>query len=162
LIRDLEDLRSAVLRRLGAIEEVARRRRDAAANEISRLEDTLTRKIEELERERGRLRAGAEQEQAGGQQLLAELENDRRLLAEAWEKLELERIEASSAKSPLPVQHPRASDPPQAHSHPQPSQTPRGPAGSAPDNPVAETILRQFQTLCNDVRRTTEARWSPR
>jgi hypothetical protein len=158
LIRDLEEMRTTVLHRLSAIEELARHRLDAPAAEISRLEQALAQQIEELERERGRLRAHAEQDQASGRQVLVQLEDDRRLLAEAWEKLELERIDACSSRSPLAVQHPRSTD--SAHAHA--AATPRVSVGSDPDNPVAETILRQFQTLCNDVRRTTEARCSAR
>jgi hypothetical protein len=147
-----------VLRRLGAIEDLARHRSDLPAAEISRLEQTLKQKIEELDRERGRLRASVEQEQASGRQLLAQLENDRRMLAEAWEKLELERIDACSSRPAPPVQHPRPAEDVSVHA----ASPRRGLPRSESNNPVAVTILRQFQTLCNDVRRATDARFSSR
>jgi hypothetical protein len=158
LVRDLEDFRNSVLSGLGAIEELARHRSGSPPAEISRLEQSLQQKIEELDRERSQLRAGAEQEQASGRQLLVQLENDRRMLADAWEKLELERIETCSSRPAPSLNHPRSRGE-------LAQQAPRmrlGSPSSESGNPVTETILRQFQTLCNDVRRTTNARFSSR
>jgi hypothetical protein len=160
LFHDLQELRDCVLQRLDSIESLARRRSGGPSVEITRLEETLERKIAELEHERGRLRADVENEESTWRRLLAELESDRQLLAEAWERLERERIDAGGSGHAPAAHAPRT--PASSVTHTPPPPTPRVPAGADAVNPVAETILRQFQTLCGDVRRTAHARSSPR
>jgi hypothetical protein len=164
LIHNLEELRSCVLRRLESLEELARRLSGAPPAEISRLEQALKQRTEELELERCRLRTDVEGEESSWRPLLAQLENDRQLLAEAWERLERERIDTigagagAGARPAPPVHHPRSAENTGTHGPPSPRTSARTETG----NPVAETILRQFQTLCSDVRRTTDARCSLR
>jgi hypothetical protein len=162
LIHNLEELRSCVLSRLDSIEELARRRSGAPSAEITRLKQALEQKTEELKLERSRLRAEVECEESSWKRSLAQLENDQQLLTEAWERLERERIDTigagSGARPAPPVHHPRLAEDAGAHRPPSPQTSP----GRETGNPVAETILRQFQTLCSDVRRTTDARLSPR
>jgi hypothetical protein len=160
LFHDLEELRDCVLQKLDSIEGLARRRAGAPSAEITRLEQTLKQRIDELEHERGRLRADAEQEESSWRQSLAQLQSDRQLLAEAWERLERERIDTivSSHAGAAHRSRPRESN--LQHSPPPPP--PRASARAEAANPVAETILRQFQTLCSDVRRTADARSYPR
>ena len=161
-IHDLEELRSSVISRLLAIEDLARRRSSAPSAETSRLVQSLREKIEELELDRNRLRADVERGEGDWKRLQAQFENDRQLLAEAWERLERERIEAggnpaTGAARQAPAAHrPRPPDDGPTHSL-SPSRTA---ASGETGNPVAETILRQFQVLCSDVRRTTDARCS--
>jgi hypothetical protein len=160
LVHNLEELRSCVLRRLESIEALARHCSCVPSVEMARMEQMLRQRIDELELERGRDRSELVSEEPSGNQLLTQLENDRQLLAEAWERLERERIDAvmagSVAKQALSAHHPRHADGHAMHALP----TPRSTVPVETANPVAESILRQFQTLCSDVRRTTNARCS--
>jgi hypothetical protein len=161
LIHNLEELRSCVLRRLESIEALARRWSGVPAAEIARLEQALEQRIDELELERSRSRAGGDGGESSGEHLLAQLENDRQLLTEAWERLERERIDTigsgAGARPGLQAHHPRPAEGLATHAPPAPRPT----APAETGNPVTESILRQFQTLCSDVRRTTDARCSP-
>ena len=161
LVNNLEELRGCVLRRLESIEELARRCSDGPFLEIARTEQILKQRIKELELERSRTCTDAALDQPVDKQLLSQLENDRQLLVDAWERLERERIDAlgagSSARPAQPVHHPHPVEGRVTHGSP----VPRAAAGTETANPVAESILRQFQTLCSDVRRATDARCSP-
>src|SRR4051794_17132311 len=79
LARDLEDLRDRVLHKLDSIEGLARSRAGAASDEISRLEQALKQRIEELEAERSRERSSSGQDESNWRQLLGQLEDDRQL-----------------------------------------------------------------------------------
>ncbi len=94
LVNNLEELRGCVLRRLESIEELARRCSDGPSIEITRTEQMLKQRIKELELERSRTCSDAALDQPVDKQLLTQLENDRQLLADAWERLERERIDA--------------------------------------------------------------------
>lgn len=171
LVQDMEELRACVLKRLDAIEGLARDRAGTAAAEIARLEKSLKQRIDELEAERGRLRSGSDQEEMNWKQLVGELENDRRLLADAWERLEHERIEFmgvgpghGAVQGPMPAHHRNR---PLEIATRQASAASAAPAAARAvaaesGNPVAENILRQFQALSGDVRRATESRYSSR
>jgi hypothetical protein len=160
LIHNLEELRSCVLRRLESIEALARHCSGVPSVEITRTEQMLRQRIDELELERSRSLADPVSEDPSSKQLLTQLEKDRQLLAEAWERLERERIEAiaagSVARPAVPAHHPHPAEGFAMHGSPAPRLT----AAAETANPVAESILRQFQTLCSDVRRTTDARCS--
>ncbi len=162
LIHNLEELRSCVLRRLESIEALARHCSGVPSAEITRTEQMLRLRIEQLELERSRSLADLVSEDPNGEQLLTQLEKDRQLLAAAWERLERERIDAiaagSVARPAAPPHHPHSAE---GHAlHGAPVQRPAAAAVAETANPVAESILRQFQTLCSDVRRTTDARCS--
>lgn len=173
-IADLEELRDRILRRLDSIEGLVQRAAPPPTGDGSRIEQTLRQRIAELEVEKNRLRSGLTQEEARWRQSLEELESDRQLLVEAWERLERERIEAAVPVSPAATHRPRITDssvtPPAAS--PGVPRRPRITDSNIPPpsasrmtesgNPVAEAILRQFQTLCKDVRRATDARCSTR
>jgi hypothetical protein len=160
LVHNLEELRSCVLRRLESIEALARRCSGVPSVEIARTEQMLRQRIDELELERNRALSEPVSEEQSGNQLLTQLENDRQLLAEAWERLERERIDAvmagSVARHAPAAHHPHPAEGHATHSLP----TPRPTVAVDTANPVAESILRQFQSLCSDVRRTTNARCS--
>ena len=114
LVRNLEELRNAVLRRLESLEGLARNCSGASAVEIARTEQMLRQRIDELELERERARSELIDEDPSGTQLLSQLEKDRQLLAEAWERLERERIDAvmagSVARHSPPNHHPHPAD----------------------------------------------------
>ena len=167
LIRDLQWLRQRVLERLDSLEAMVRQHAASPANarEIATLERTLQQKLAELEEARSQLRADAERREKEWNASLTQLESDRRSLAEAWERVERQRIEGRGSSDGRP------------HPHAQGQGSPRGgpaallhaalsPGRSAatdpePNNPVARAILREFQTLSRDVRCNAEARRDP-
>jgi hypothetical protein len=161
---DLQALRDCVLQRLDSIEGLARRRLGAPSAETIRLEQSLKQKIEELEHEKSRLRGGLEEKESTCRRLITELESDRQLLTEAWERLERERIDSTVAGSDhgSPAHRLRPSDRVVAPVSPTPTPPPKAATNVDSANPVSDTILRQFQTLCSDVRRTADSRCSTR
>jgi hypothetical protein len=164
LCDDLQDLRDSVLQRLESIEVMARRRLSGPTVETSRLEQSLKQKIEELEHERSRLRRGLEEKESACRRLITELENDRQLLTEAWERLERERIDTTVAGGDhnSPAHRSRPSERAAPPVTPTPTPPMKAPTNVDSSNPVSDSILRQFKTLCNDVRRTANSRCSPR
>ncbi|WP_165224507.1 hypothetical protein [Aquisphaera insulae] len=156
-IRDLEELRRTLLLRIQLIEDQARKRPSGGA-ESTRAEAEFRRKVEELERERDRLLEDSENQATNWKERLERLEDDRKLLSDAWQKLERERIEAAGAgRGRQRASSSSQVTPPVAAGHQDRTRD-----GSAAANPVAESILRQFQTLCQDVRRASDMRGSPR
>jgi hypothetical protein len=164
LSHDLEALRDCVLLRLETIEDLARRRSGNWSAEIERLEQALKERTEELEQERSLCIDNPNGDDTSWRRMLSRLESDRKLLTEAWERLERERIDTISAgatvRGSAQVHHPRGGESQPAQSPP--AQRTATAATIEAGNPVADTILRQFQALCKDVRRTTEARFAPR
>ncbi len=169
LIQDLEWVRELVLERLSSIETLARQRPalKPPGRDIAELEDSYKKKSDELEETQRRLLEQAEREQQDWNASMSQLEDDRRLLAEAWARVEQERIESMGAPHESTA----------FHSHDQNSQAaassglphtalaiPIRSAGSdsVPGNPVAQAILQQFQTLCSDVRQSARGRRATR
>jgi len=162
-IQDLQRLREWVLERLDSLETLARQRSASApaGGEIAGLERARELRIADLEETERRLRAQAERQEKEWIASLSQLEADRRLLAEAWERVERERIEYQSASALHPHAQARCPQRGTSATHPHaaavvPART--AAADSDPNNPVAEAILRQFQTLSSDVRRSAEGR----
>jgi exonuclease VII large subunit len=162
-IEDLRWLRQRVLERLDAIEALARRhpRPAAESTELAARERMLRQQEAELEEARLRLRAEADRQAKEWAEALEQLDADRRLLADAWERLERERLEGpGGSEGRLPRQ---------ARSFGPTGVTASAPVGAAaqaridtePDNPVARAILRQFEALGRDVRSAAEARHDP-
>jgi hypothetical protein len=169
-IQDLRRLRQRVAERLGALETLVRRREESpvVSEELEALERTLRRGMAEVEEARRQLRDEVERRQEEWNASLAQLDADRRSLAEAWERVERERIEglgATGGQAPSQA-HARLQGPPRGA----PSATLRAvataPARSAATdhdshNPVAQAVLREFQTLSRDVRSNAAARREP-
>jgi hypothetical protein len=116
------------------------------------------------EREHG-LEAQAKRREEEWAASLAKLEADRRLLAAAWERIEQERIASASGATAHPQTHSHGQShglqktAPAAHPHPAARAIPiSATADSEPNHPRSAAILRQFQTLCSDVRRNAEDR----
>jgi hypothetical protein len=163
LIQDLEWLRELVLERFSSIETLARERPESAAlgREIAELENSFKKKSDELEETRRRLQDQADREKQGWSASLSQLEDDRRLLAEAWERVEQERIDSSIAPQESSSLHSQGQNPQTAASTGLPRTGASIPIRSAgadsdPYNPVTQAILRQFQTLCSDVRQSAQ------
>lgn len=169
-IQGLLRLRQQIAERLDALEALARRQEGshAGSGELEDRERALRQGTSELEEARRQLRDEAERRQVEWNDRLAQLDADRRALAEAWERVERERIEGLAAVGG------QASPDAQAR----PPGPPRGTAGAslhaaastpsrspAPDhdtcNPVAQAILQEFQALARDVRTNAAARRRP-
>jgi hypothetical protein len=148
LVQGLEALRG----RLDRIEALAIERADAAPpGEPSEAERALRQKVAELEERLGRAQAEARRRDQEWKAALEQLEGDRKLLAEAWERLERERIDAAGA----PAAAPRPYAP-----HPAPAVpvAARPAVTTEADEAVAHAVLKQFQALRGDVRRNGAGR----
>ena len=85
-------------------------------------------------------------------EVLEGLEADRRLLAEAWERLEQLQVQYEPRASPEPVVS--APSPPPAAA----SAAASARADDDENDPMTRAILRQFQVLSNDVRRAARGK----
>jgi hypothetical protein len=169
LIQDLVCLRELVLERLSSIETLAGKCPAAAlsAKERTALEESFRMRSDELEKTRCRLQEQAERQKRDWSALLSQLEEDRRLLAEAWERVEQARIDSSSAPHENPSLHSQGQDPRTVDTTGRLHNGPSIPIRSArPDsdrrNPVNQAILQQFQLLCNDARQSARGRHAAR
>ena len=173
LIASLEGLRQRVLDRLDSLELLTRQRPafPPGMEPGEALSQALELKQAALEKTEHRLKAQALHQEKEWTALLAQLEADRRLLAEAWERVEQERIASTGAsgRHDHPQAHSEHHSPGHKHgprsraqptiSHGNATVTTRStPADAEPDHPLGQEILRQFQTLCSDVRRNAEDR----
>jgi hypothetical protein len=165
LIQSLQSLRERVLERLLSLETLAQSQSASAqgAAASADLERTLELKLAELAETERRLDDQAARQEKEWSASLIKLESDRRLLAEAWERIERERIACSSPSETH--HHGRAqgqgsqkgalTDLPHAGA----LVTARSAAADSDTNhPVTQAILRQFQTLSSDVRRNAASR----
>ncbi len=155
LIQGLEQVRECFEQGLGRLEAAARERTEQPVANRSELEQTLERRINEYEEAQLRVRAQAERHEHEWRDALEQLEGDRALLAQSWERLERERIEGVAAASPQaagrrPVAERSTNVPVRRRSEPI----------DAADDHVAHAILKQFQVLRNDVRRNAKKRGS--
>jgi hypothetical protein len=157
LIQGLERLRDCFEQRLVGLEAMARERAVPPVLDRTELELKLQKRIGEIEEAQLRLRHQAERREQDWQATLEQLEGDRVLLAEAWERLERERAEAPAAAAPqanrrAPAALGERGQTPPARPHIEPVDT--------TNDHVAHTILKQFQALRNDVRRNARTRGS--
>jgi len=163
-IQGLRWLRERVLERLDALEAMARQREASpAAGNMAALERTLQQRLAEAEEARHQLRAEAERQREEWSASLTQLESDRRSLAEAWERIERQRIEGLGAPEGQNRPHAQAQGPPRgAPSTLLHTAAPIATRSAAPDpdssNPVALAILREFQALSRDVRSNADSR----
>ena len=146
LVQGLERLRERVRERLDQIEALARDRAAVPEQtaETSERERVLHQRLAELEDAQRRQRVEADRWEKERQAAAEQLEHDRRLLAEAWERLEREQVEAPATAHAPPRRTP-ADRPATA--------VVRAAIPADHDDPVAQAILKQFQTLRRDVRR---------
>jgi hypothetical protein len=155
LIQGLERVRECFEQRLGRLEAAARERTEQPVADRSELEQMLQQRIDEYEEAQLRLRAQAERREQEWRTALEQLEGDRALLAESWERLERERLEALAAAPPQ-----AKSQLPGAERSTAPPVRPRPDPADLVDDHVAHAILKQFQVLRNDVRRNARQRGS--
>jgi hypothetical protein len=156
LIQGLERLRECVEQRLSRLETMARERLAQPVLDRSELELKLERQLGEVEEAQLRVRAHAERREQEWRSALEQLEGDRALLAEAWERLERERLEGPDA-APQPARRAGAAS---AERGPKPPARPRVDVADAGNDHVAHAVLKQFQALRDDVRRNARHRSS--
>jgi hypothetical protein len=154
LIQGLERLREIIEQRLARLESVARERERAAPPVLDRsgLEQKLQQQIASYEEAQLRLRAQAERREQEWRTSLEQLEGDRQLLAEAWDRLEHERIAGEAPAEGPASGRPRTAE--RASTQPRPRPEVADPANDS----VTLGILKQFQALRNDVRRNSRQR----
>ena len=155
LIQGLDRLRDGLIQRLERIESIAVEQARLLDQDSSEREEFLRDRVSVLEAAQARLQAEAKRREQEWLAVLQQLEADRRLLAEAWERLEQERIEASVPHAPPPRGRGR-----RTHAAP---DRPRRPSAVGDPRcrktmPVTRAILRQFQALKSDVRRNNKGR----
>lgn len=158
----LEQLRTILLRALDELESQARRRLRESALPPDDAE--VARRLKELEAAQSQFRSEVDRWEHSRADQLEALDQDRRDLAEVWERIERLEIRGQPAAAtpvPVPVQ-------PRAHLKPGPV----GPGSSLPparrpaatstsaDSPVTRAVLEQFQVLRRDVRRKADGRSS--
>lgn len=158
----LERIRTTVMERLDRVEAALRERvgrvpadeselaeRDQElrrrAAEIQQRQAELQQRTAELEENQRRLRTERDRWENERASILEQLEHDRALLAEAWERLEREKLEHPESTAAV------------AHHNGTTDRTVvkvvRPVVASDDENPVAQAILRQFQAVRRDVRR---------
>lgn len=168
LANGLERIRAAVLERLDKVETAVRERAAAApiaepelierdadlrrrAAELQQRQTEVQQRAAEMEETQRRLRTERDRWENERASLLEQLEHDRRLLADAWERLEQEKLDhpdrpaADAAFAPAPARN--------GHSERNVPRVVRAVVASDDENPVAKDILRQFQAVRRDVRR---------
>ena len=155
-LQTLEQLRERVHRRLDQIQDLLRER--LAGTVADESEVNSCRRIAELEEAVETAKSETRRAERERVDTLVKLEQDRCLLAEAWERLERERIDfeagraqVASAANPSPRTLSSAANfPPRA---------PVRSASSAPgDDSVERAVFQQFQALKRDVRRKADSR----
>jgi DNA repair exonuclease SbcCD ATPase subunit len=155
LIQGLERLRDVVDQRLARIETLARERAAPPASSRSDLEKKLQQQIADYEEAQRRLIAQAERREQEWQLSLEQLEEDRKLLAEAWDQLERERIENGAGVDGQAPGQPRQAE----RAATQPARPrPRPEMADPANDSVTLGILQQFQALRNDVRHNSKRR----
>lgn len=182
MLRNLEQLREYLHLKIDQVEALAQaqtRAADLATGSVgpSERERMLERRVAELEQVQTRIRDEVSRWEQERSSMLQQIEHDRKLLAEAWERLEYEQTHTTampggqhsdSRRVGVIINGTGSSSVVSAgagSSMPRPiHQQPAASAGSGPPQPqqpaaqddsVAQAILRQFQSLQRDVRRNT-------
>jgi hypothetical protein len=140
----LEEIRCTILGRLDAFEALARNRARGSDGET---EEQLKQQVAELQRQCNQLRGETERMRQEQRTTFEQLDHDRLLLAEAWDRLEQERLRC--------IQHPREERPKAAASSIAPP-APMSSTTTGSDDPVIQAVLRQFQSLQRDVRKAAK------
>ena len=148
----LARLRDALDRGLDRIEAIALEQAASLQQDAPDRERALREQVEVMGATVARLQAEATRREQQWQAGLQQLESDRRLIADAWERLEQAQVDAPQ-RSNADAERP-ATAPPPAPAEPVPRQS----ADETADDPVTRAILRQFQALQGDVRRNARGR----
>jgi hypothetical protein len=143
----LDRLRDAFLNRLDKLEDLAAEQAARLDQSSSEREQTLRERIAVLEASQARLQAELKRREQEWLDSLRQIEDDRHLLAEAWERLERERVDVAPESRHGAATNGGSAVVPGAAATFQP------PAAGVGDIMVTREILKQFQALRGDVRR---------
>lgn len=146
----LEQLRTALHGALDQLETLARQR----LSELAPTDATVERRLRVLQGAQAEFRSEVERWERSRLEQLDALEQDRRELAQAWERLEEEQVAASAPPSAAP----RSASSTQPRSLQTTGQTQRPAATSTEESQVTRSILEQFEVLRRDVRRNADGR----
>ena len=150
LSQGLERLREVLLARLDQLEALAIEQTEQADLTPSEREHVLRERVGVLEASLARVQAELSRREQEWEETAREIEADRLLLAEAWQRLEDEqtrgKAHATSARVE-PAARPVEEGPVYRAAQPEES-----------NDPVTKSILRQFQALQGDVRRNAKGR----
>jgi hypothetical protein len=145
----LERIREFVRQRLDRIEALARERLERTPAADAGRESEYRKRIAELEAERARMGRELERFEDEHRVSVHELDHDRKLLAEAWERLEREQVELTASA------HTQAKAGGADRLNP---SNQRAPTVLNNDSAIEEAILKQFQALRRDVRQNAYTR----
>ena len=152
----LEQLRERVHRRLDQIQDLLRER--LASGSTDEREAEWTNRFKEMEEALEAAKSDAHCADRERVAALEKVEQDRALLAEAWERLERERIDLETGRFLVAP----AANPPSRTLIPgviSPQLSPIRSASANPaDDPVERAVFQQFQALRRDVRRKADSR----
>jgi hypothetical protein len=150
----LDRLRESLLHRLERVEAIAAEQDALLKQDSSEREQALRERVALLEATQSRLLAEAKRREQEWQSVMSDLDSDRRLLAEAWDNIERERI----AGPANPTSRPAAGHEVPLAALPEPTEPARPRPPGDPDDHVTQSILWQFRTLKSDVRRNAKRR----
>jgi len=155
LIHSLEELRQRLHREINDLEAAVHERAQERAKLLHDRAAQLEQRANDLEHAHVHITNESDRWESERQSMIAQIEKDRRLLAEAWERLEREQVKSfggvQTAARPATVAAPSEAPAPRPVTH---SPSP------ASDRPVAEEVLKQFQSLKRDVRRNAAASYA--
>ena len=147
LLTHLEAARESLHGGLDRIEALARQRLAS----LPPPDDETGERLREVEQARAHFKAEADLWEQTRRSQIAELEHDRRLLAEAWERLERSQVEGHGSSRAATT-----GGAPVVLVDPQPAR--RATATTEGESEVSQAILRQFEALRRDVRRSATER----
>jgi chromosome segregation ATPase len=150
LTHGLERLRQALLQRLDELEALAIEQTEMEELPPSDRERVLRERVGTLEASLARVQAELIRRDEEWAETSREIEADRQLLAEAWQRLEDERARGKvSAATARAEPAPRSDEGAPVYREAQPDES---------NDPITKSILRQFQALQGDVRRNAKGR----
>ena len=164
LVGGLERIRTTVMQRLDQVETALRERAARApldepqlaerdndlrrrSTELQQRQTELQQRLAEVEEAQRRLRTERDRWENERATMVEQLEHDRSLLTEAWERLERESLEHPEPAAGLAIAARNGT------AERGPVRIVRPVIASDDDNPVAKDILRQFQAVRREVRR---------
>jgi hypothetical protein len=157
LAQVLERLRDGLLERLERVEALAAEQTAMLDADSSDRERALRERLSVLEAAHARVVAEARRREQEWQEVVQQLQTDRALLAEAWERVEQIQIQYEPRADPVPQPATVAAPGPPQPQVPVVAAVARAPADDG-DDPVTRAILRQFQALSQDVRRNSRGK----
>jgi hypothetical protein len=148
LHQGLEYLRERFHMQLDALEALLRDRLERHEQNLRERESQLEQRANDLEHARLQLQVETDRWEHDRQSMIEQIEHDRGLLAEAWERVERAHVKGASVSAKGQAQ-------PASNGHTRDERTPVVSVATALPQPVLEEVLWQFQSVRRDVRRQT-------